>query len=181
MESISKQPASFSTLTQYQPDNVDAARINGLEAVYTQNLLDWQGSLSYSLIDARNRSGGGTDGNRLPRRPQNSLKLDLDRQFGSWSFGLSWALNSDSYNDLANTRKIPGYGVLDLRSNWQATDSLRFSLSLKNLLDRDYHTATGTAFDQATFAAVPFRYREGGRTALLGMTWTPQPERPPEA
>lgn len=162
------------TLNQYQPDNIDAARINGFEAVYTQSLLDWQGTVAYSLIDARNRSGGGTDGNRLARRPKNSLNLDLDRQLGDWSFGANWQLASNSYNNLANSREVPGYGVLNMRGSWQARDSLRLNLSIKNLLDRDYYTAGGTAYDQNTFAEVPFRYKEGGRTMLLGVTWTPQ-------
>ena len=56
----------------FQMTNIDAARINGFEAVYSQKLLDWQGTVSCSLIDARNRSGGGADGNRLARRPKNS-------------------------------------------------------------------------------------------------------------
>lgn len=157
----------------FQMTNIDAARINGFEAVYSQKLLDWQGTVSYSLIDARNRSGGGADGNRLARRPKNSLSVDLDRQLGDWSVGAGWQLVSDSYNDLANSREIPGYGVVDLRSSWQASDSLRFNLSVKNLLDRDYYTAGGTAYD-TSFNQVPFRYEEGGRTLLLGATWTPQ-------
>ncbi|WP_341708814.1 TonB-dependent receptor domain-containing protein [Halopseudomonas sp.] len=157
----------------FQMTNIDAARINGFEAVYSQQLLDWQGTVAYSLVDARNRSGGGADGNRLARRPKNSLSVDLDRQFGDWSVGAGWQLVSDSYNDLANSREIPGYGVVDLRSTWQASDSLRFNLSVKNLLDRDYYTAGGSAYD-AGFNQVPFRYEEGGRTLLLGATWAPQ-------
>ncbi len=157
----------------FRPENIDKARINGFETSLQQDLHGWLASASYSLIDARNASGGGNDGNRLARRPKNSFRLDLDRSFNAFTVGAGWTVNSHSYDDLNNNNRIPGYAVLGLRGSWRANEELRFNLALDNLLDRDYYQARGSAFDADTFAAVPFRYREGGRTAMLSATWTP--------
>lgn len=156
----------------FRPENIDRARINGFEAALDQQLLGWETRLAYALVDARNASGAGTDGNRLARRPKNSFNADIDRQFGQFGVGASWQLVGHSYNDLANQRRLPGYGVLGVRGSWQLNDELRLALSIDNLLDRDYYQAAGSAFDAETFAPVPFRYREGGRIALLTASWS---------
>jgi vitamin B12 transporter len=158
---------------KFRPENIDKAEINGFEATLQHDFFSWLTSASYSLIDARNASGGGNDGNRLARRPKNSLSIDLDRSFNAFSVGAGWTVNGHSYDDLNNKNRIPGYGVLGVRSSWLANDELRFNLAVDNLLDRDYYQARGGAFDATTFDPVPFRYREGGRTAMLSAVWTP--------
>ncbi|WP_282340654.1 TonB-dependent receptor [Pseudomonas sp. PS02288] len=156
----------------YPPMNIDKARIHGFEASLAQDFFGWQAQASFTLVDARNASSGSSAGNRLPRRPENSFKLDLDRRFGDYSVGASWQLIGHTWNDVANDQEIAGYGLLDLRSAWQARPDLRFDLKIDNLLDHNYYQTLGTAYD-ASFTSVPYRYEELGRTALLGMTWTP--------
>ncbi len=158
----------------FRPENIDKATIHGLEAVLKQQMLGWQTALSYSLIDARNNSGSGNDGKRLSRRPKNTFTLDMDRSIGRFNIGAGWRVVGHSYDNLANTHEIPGYGVLDLRAGWKALSDLRVDLKLDNLLDHNYYQAGGTAYDSTTFARVPFTYQEAGRTALVSMTWTPQ-------
>ena len=157
----------------YRPDNIDAARINGAEAVLTHQLGHWIGTISYAWVDARNRSGAGNDGNRLARRPEHNLALDVDRRIGNFTLGLGWQASSHSYDDLSNANRIPGYGLLDARASWQLNRSWRLALSMNNLLDREYYLAEGTAFDATTFDPVRYRYREGGRIALFSVNWTP--------
>lgn len=157
----------------FRPDNIDKARIHGAEVSLFTQLLGWNLNTSYALVDARNQSGGGNDGNRLARRPMNNLSVDIDRRFGSISVGASWLAKSHSYDDLNNDNRIPGYALLGLRSSWQASDELRLNLVVDNLLDRDYYQARGSAFDAITFDPVPFRYREGGRMFMLSAHWTP--------
>jgi vitamin B12 transporter len=155
----------------FRAENIDRARINGFEAAFDQRLLGWDARLAYALVDARNASGAGSDGNRLARRPKNTFNADIDKQLGQFGVGASWQVVSHSYNDLANDRRLPGYGLLGVRGSWQASDALRLALTVDNLLDRDYYQAAGTAFDSA-FTRVPFRYREGGRIALLSASWS---------
>lgn len=160
-------------INAFRPENIDQATINGLEIALKQQLLGWQTRLGYSLVDARNTSGSGNDGKRLSRRPQNTFTVDLDRSIGRFDIGASWIAVGHSYNDLANTQEISGYGVVDLRAGWKVLNDLRFDLKLDNVLDRDYYQAKGAAYD-ATFTEVPFNYQEPGRTALISVTWTPQ-------
>lgn len=154
-----------------QVGNVNQARINGAELAMTTFIAGWSARTAVSFIDPRDRQTGRT----LQLRTKRTLTSDLDRQFGKFGVGASWALFSKRFADASNTGTLAGYGTLDLRANWQATPSTRLDLKLSNVLDRDYHLGT---YQRATgpwpAPSVDYRYKEQGRTALLSVTWTPQ-------
>ena len=157
-----------------KPENVGQARINGFETSLSQELLGWQTSLGLSLVDPRNRDNGQT----LQLTPKRTVFIDLDRTFGVFSAGASWRAVSQSYDygivD-SGRQTVPGYGLVDLRSSWQATASLRVDLQLNNVLDKDYYTSLYQRFDAwPTPPGPPYGYQEPGRTGLLAVTWTPQ-------
>lgn len=143
------------------PRNVQKARINGFEASLQQELFGWQGNAALSIIDPRDRNSGHT----LPRRAKRTLSLDLDRQFGDIGVGATWQAFSRSYDALANTRELPGYALLNLRSSWQATPEILLGLKVDNLLDADYARAVHLSGAD---------YMGEGRTALVSVTWTPE-------
>lgn len=144
-------------------DNVANARVNGFEATLKQQLFGWHGELGLSIIDPRNR---GT-GNVLPNRAKRTLTFNLDRQFGAFGVGATFAAASNSYADGANNTELPGYGVLDLRANWQANDELGFDLKLANVLDKDYSRLNYNHNGQ------DYGYQEMPFAAMVGVTWTP--------
>ncbi|MBA4289911.1 MAG: TonB-dependent receptor [Pseudomonas sp.] len=146
--------------------NVDQARINGFEANLQQTLFGWQTQLGLSLIDPRDRETGQV----LSRRAKRTLNLDVDRQFGDFSFGASWLAVSHSYDDADNRREIAGNGVLNLRSAWQATQEVSLGLKVENVFDKAYSRAQYSVGWPAEYNL----YREAGRTALMSVTWTPQ-------
>jgi vitamin B12 transporter len=146
------------------PQNIQTARINGFEAAIQQELFGWQGNLALALIDPRDRASGHT----LQRRAKRTLSLDIDRRFGSVSVGAGWRAISGRYDDADNAIEMSGYGLLNLRAAWQATDELGLSLKLDNLLDKDYAETTYTTTNGR------FGYNSAGRTALFAVTWTPQ-------
>lgn len=157
-----------------QSVNVGQARINGFEASLSQDILGWQTALGLSLIDPRNRDSG----QRLQLTPQRTLSLDLDRRFAAFNAGASWRAVSHSYdygvvdaNYTSKRQTLPGYGLLDLRSGWQASNSVRLDLQVNNLLDRQY----SSSLYQREYANLDtvYGYQEPGRTALLALTWTP--------
>ncbi|WP_152220192.1 TonB-dependent receptor domain-containing protein [Pseudomonas sp. SCB32] len=157
--------------TSNQPENIAKARIDGFEASVARKVLGWQANLGLSLIDPRDRDTGHT----LPTRARRTLSLDLDRQFGAYGVGGSWRAVSQRYDDAANTRELGGYGVLDLRTSWLASDELRFDLKLDNALDRDYALGDYLRPTSPTdYMGEAHPYREPGRTALLAVTWTPE-------
>lgn len=145
--------------------NVDKARINGFEASLQQELAGWQGALGLSLIDPRDRDSGHT----LQRRARRTLSLDIDRPIGDFSVGASWQLVSHSFDDPANTRRIPGHGVLDLRGSWQASPELALDLKLSNLFDKGYSRALYQYVEDGRY----YGYREQPFGVMLGLTWRP--------
>ncbi len=145
--------------------NVDEARINGFEASLQQQLGVWTGNLSLSIIDPRDRNTGHT----LARRAKRHLSLDIDRRLGDFNIGATWQAYSQRYDDVANSREIAGYGVLDLRGSWQASNELAFDLKLANLLDKDYSTALYQYAGDYRY----YGYQETPRSLMLGLTWTP--------
>lgn len=143
--------------------NIARARIHGFEANLRQELFGWQGNLGLSIIDPRDRSSGRT----LPNRARRTLNLDLDRPFGRIGVGASFKAVSRSYGDGANDNELAGYGVLDLRTSWQASDELAFDLKWANVLDKDYSRLLYSHEGQQ------YGYQETPSSVMLGLTWTP--------
>lgn len=146
------------------PQNTQRARINGFETSLKQEWFGWQSNLALSLIDPRDRETGHT----LPRRAKRTLSLDLDRQFGDFSVGTNLRAISGRFDDAANTIELGGYGLVDLRGSWQASQEVSFDLKLNNLFDKDYSDATYSTPNGR------YGYNTEGRTALFAVTWTPE-------
>lgn len=149
--------------SNYRPQNLGSARINGVEAALHQELFGWQSSLGLSIIDPRDRDTGHT----LNRRARRTLSLDVDRQFDQLGLGATWQAFSHSYNDENNLQPIGGYALLGLRSSWRVSNEIKLDLKLDNALDRRY-SRTLYSFEGSNYG-----YREEGRTWMLGLTWTP--------
>jgi len=149
--------------SNFRPQNLGSARINGFEAALHQELLGWQSSLGLAIIDPRDRDTGHT----LNRRARRTLSLDLDRQFDRLGLGATWQAFSNSYNDENNTQPIGGYALLGVRSSWALSNEIKLELKVDNALDRRY-SRTLYSFDGGNYG-----YREEGRAWMLGVTWTP--------
>jgi len=124
------------------PANIDRARINGLEARLAADLGAWQSSANLTLLDPRNRADGDTGGKLLQHRPRQSLRVDLDRDFGIYSLGLTLLAEGRRYNDLANTQELGGFGTLDLRAGYRINRAWRLQGRCENLFDKEYETVT---------------------------------------
>ncbi|SDR84674.1 vitamin B12 transporter [Halopseudomonas litoralis] len=149
------------------PQNIATVRINGFEASLNHHFMGWQSAIGLSIIDPRDRDTGKT----LSRRAKRTLSLDIDRQVGQYSFGASWLASSHSFSDENNTQKMSGYGVLGIRTSWQATSDVLLGLKVDNLLDKQYSHAQVADF--STFPAQQRNYMEEGRTGWISVTWTP--------
>ena len=123
-----------------QPNNVDKARIRGSEAVLQTTLAGWDLRTTYTWLDPR-ANGSSNHGNFLQRRARQSGRLDLDRSFGAFSVGGSAFGSGARYDNLANTTRLAGYGLLDLRVGWQLAEAWKLSLAANNMFDRAYETA----------------------------------------
>ncbi|KAB7772295.1 TonB-dependent vitamin B12 receptor [Xanthomonas maliensis] len=123
-----------------QPNNIDRARIRGAEAGYDTELAGWtlRGALTWLAPQA---DGGVDRGNWLPRRARQSGRVDADRRFGDFTVGASLFGSGARYDDLANTERLGGYGLFDLRVGYVLTPDWRILLSASNVFDRRYETA----------------------------------------
>jgi vitamin B12 transporter len=138
--------------------NIDRTRAKGVEAALALRPVDALNvTASYSLIDARDRSGRpGFDGNRLPRRAEHAASLSVDYD---WAFGLSTGATltmiGDSFDDFANNVRLDGYALAGVRASFPIGENLELYGRIDNLFDVDYATA--------------FNYGTYGRSAYGGV------------
>ena len=118
------------------PQNLDKATIKGLEAQLSAILANWTVRATLSYVDPRDDA---TD-NRLARRAKRSLKLDLDRRVGNTEIGLSVLAQSERYDDTANTIRVPGYGILNLRAVRRVSKNWQLRARIENVFDKEYQT-----------------------------------------
>ena len=142
----------------YAPYNVNEARIRGAELSGGLELNQWRLAAAVTAQDPRDRE---TD-KVLQRRSKRSLRLDLDRDLGDLSLGGSLVLKGDRYNDAANQEPLGGYGILDLRAGWRFTPRWSTRLTVKNVLDKRYATATNFA---------GWDYLNAGRFVMLSLRY----------
>src|SRR5690606_11218595 len=81
---------------------------------------------------------GVNEGNTLPRRAEQSLRVDIDKDFGRWSLGGSVVGERHRWDDLANTRDLGGYATVDLRAEYALSDDWRVQVRAENLFNKEY-------------------------------------------
>ena len=141
------------------PNNIDRARIQGVEAVVGTELAGWDLRTSLTWLDPRNDGDNANHGNVLPRRARRSGRVDADRRFGHFSVGASVTGAGERYDNLTNTTRLAGYGLADLRAGFAFNDTWSVQASVDNVFDKRYETAA--------------LYNQPGRTWLLTLRYQP--------
>lgn len=147
--------------TIFAPNNVSEARIRGLEGTFAARLGLWDVSTSVTLLDPTNRDHGANRGNVLPRRAEQTLRVDADRDFGDFRVGTTLFTEGRRYDDLANTNRLGGYATVDLRGEYRLNADWRLQAALTNLFDHDYETARF--------------YNQQGRSVFVTLRYQPKP------
>lgn len=122
-------------------ENLDRARILGLEAQASTRLWGFDIVANLSLIDPENLSEGANNGNRLPRRAQTMYRFDLDRSVGPVRVGTTVYGEGRRFDDVANTQRLAGYVTVDLRASVDLYRGLSLEGRVANLLNKQYQTA----------------------------------------
>jgi len=143
--------------TIFAANNIERARIRGIELVASGQLGAWSVQGHLATLDARNLSDGPNHGKRLPRRPQRSARIDLDRDIGAFGFGLSGIAEAARWDDVANALRVAGYGTIDARASWRLAPQWTLQATVVNAFDRRYDT---TAY-----------YNQPGREWGLSLRW----------
>jgi vitamin B12 transporter len=124
----------------YGAENIDEARIRGLEGALAGEVLATEVRAYLTLLDPLNRSAGPDHGKLLPRRPEQTFRLDLDRSFGAIGVGGTLFAAGRRFDDAANAVRLDGYTLLDLRASYAFSDALRVEASVENVFDEEYET-----------------------------------------
>lgn len=97
---------------------------------------------NYTFLNARNRSAP-FDGLQLPRRPRQSLNASLDWSQDRYALGTTVRLAGESFDNIANSVRLDGYVVADVRASVEIADGISLYGRVENLFDTDYATAFG--------------------------------------
>jgi vitamin B12 transporter len=152
-ELIAYNPATFSV------DNISRARIHGLELGYSAELGAWLLDSQITLLTPRHRGGDANRNNLLPRRAQQTLRLDLTRDYGRFDTTLSLYASGKRFDDLGNKTRLGGYATLDLKGRYRLNPQWNLQGQISNLLDKQYETAA--------------YYNQDGRALFLSLNYTP--------
>ena len=121
-----------------QLENVDMARIEGIEAAWEYAAGPWQARVEAIHQDPRNL----TTGERLLRRAENSLTINASRSFGPVDLGVD-VLATGERKDFGypDPVTLSSYVLLNLTARWRATPALTVSARLENALNEQYELA----------------------------------------
>jgi vitamin B12 transporter len=135
--------------------NDGVVNIQGVELTLGTDLMGWDLDSSINFNKAIAKSTDLQKG----RRPNRSISLNLSKASGKWKRNINWTAKSWAWDKDAHTNdvKLGGYGLLNLSTSYDFTDSLSVYLNRNNVLDKDYEMARG--------------YKTLGKTTTLGLTY----------
>jgi vitamin B12 transporter len=140
-------------------ENIDKARIRGLELATATKAFGWDVSTNLTLQNPEQVSGFN-DGKKLRRRAQQIFNLNVDKTLGKTQLGATLHAEGKRYEDAANTEKMAGFATVDLRAAYEIDKDWKLAAHINNLLDQDYETAKG--------------YEQLGINGLLTLTYSPE-------
>ena len=97
----------------------------------------------------------------LARRAKRLATLNADTALGNWVLGAGVQASGARYDNAANTRRLGGYGLVNLNAQYALSRDLKLQLNLDNAFDRDYALVSG--------------YGTPGRAFLVTLAWQPEP------
>lgn len=128
-------------ISGWPPVNVNKATLAGYELTYSGQVLGYRVRAGIDLLDARDER---TD-NRLPRRADEAGFLSVDRSFGAWTVGMDWNGQGRRFENVSNTLRMHGYGLLNAFVQYAVSRDLRVELRANNILDKEYELSRGYA------------------------------------
>jgi len=137
------------------PRNVDRATLSGATLGVDATWRDTRVKGSFDLQDPEDDATGAL----LPRRARRHGALSLLQQAGPVQLGVEFVASSLRYDDVANTRKMGGYGIVNVTLDWPFARGFTLSVRGNNVLDKDYQLAAD--------------YSTGGANVFAAVRWQP--------
>jgi vitamin B12 transporter len=134
------------------PQNVAKAKLRGATFSAGTRVANWliEGSVDVAdPIDAGN-------GKQLARRAKLHGAFKVSGEIFGVKSGVEWIASGDRFDNASNTRRLAGYGVVNVFARRDIMRGVSLGVRVDNALDRDYQQAFG--------------YATGGRRAWLTMS-----------
>lgn len=135
--------------------NVSLARLQGLTLAGGTKLANVNLKATLDLQSPKDTSTGLL----LARRAKRLGTVNADTELGDWLLGAGVQWSGARFDNAANTRRLGGYGLLNLSAQYKISRELKVQLNVDNAFDRDYTTAYG--------------YANSPRTVLVSLRWSP--------
>jgi vitamin B12 transporter len=127
-----------------QPVNLPRVEITGVTLAYEGRWRNVDLTASLDQLDPQNATVGNANfGKQLPRRARQIARAGADWRAGAWSAGATLVGFSHRFDNAANTIRLGGYGLLDLRFDWAVAPSLTLGVRVNNVTDKAYETVLG--------------------------------------
>lgn len=141
------------------PNNVIKATISGVSLAYVGSAGAFTGGVSIDLQRPRD----DISGKRLVHRADEQMKAHLGYTRGGLRVGGEWQLVGERYDNAANTKKLGGYGLLNVFADYRLDRAWTLFARANNLLNKNYVLSSGLNGDYATAGAslfVGIRYQQ---------------------
>ncbi len=137
------------------PRNVNRATLEGA----TLGLdVTWRDTLVKASLDLGNPEDDAT-GKLLPRRARAHGAMQVLQPVGPVQVGVEFVASSLRYEDVANTIRMGGYGIVNLTAQWPFAPGWTLLARGNNVFDKNYELTAD--------------YATGGATAFVGIRWQP--------
>ncbi|MDJ0958733.1 MAG: TonB-dependent receptor [Arenicellales bacterium] len=118
----------------FSPENIEDARIDGIEVEIAALLAGWNVSATLTLLDPENRQTGA----ELPRRAKESFTFNVTKQINKFVFGGRLLAKGDRFDDTLNTIPVDSYVVVDLLAEYLLNRNFSIKARVGNVFDEDY-------------------------------------------
>jgi vitamin B12 transporter len=143
-------------------DNILRARSQGFEiGLVLQPVEALRVQANYTYTDARNRAADSANFDKqLARRARHTVNTLVDY---TWGFGLATGGTlthvGASFDNAANSRRLAGYVLVDLRASFPITQNVEIYGRIENLFDEQYETTFRFGqIGRAGYAGIRLRY-----------------------
>lgn len=120
-----------------KPQNIEKAKISGVELVIEVDVSGIQQSFAYSYIETENTLSG----QRLARRPEHTLNWRAAHSWDKLSAFVTADYQSNTYQGtFASSEYLGGFTVWGLGSSYQLSPALIVRAKVDNLFDKRYQT-----------------------------------------
>jgi vitamin B12 transporter len=101
-----------------------------------------------------------TTGKQLQRRAKRHASVAADYEIGPVAVGAELQGSGERFDDAANTRRLGGYGLLNLYTSWHVSRDWSLLLRVENVADKRYELARNyRTTGQTWFAALRYGIR----------------------